>query len=280
MPAKIRNKIKPTKVATKTENPHYAVVLKHVRSVKNNHARMIALTRSIDVMKSGYFDVKDQKTDPKPLLMEVDLLKKEVLMAKEAILATLGEKPIRIRLSIGVVLTATVTTGVVSTVVIGGANSSLDPSVCTEWSTMAALFDVYKCHGGEVVLAYVNPIPVGTAAVATADAQPVIGYDPETVTAANTLAVTQLAQHKLLEPLIQFSSLTVACPASGPVHRFRWRNSTLGTVGNIASSSSWNLVTAPVSAGRLLFYHVGNTVTAINVGSGIIYFDLEFRSRA
>jgi hypothetical protein len=283
MPAKaLKAKTKTKKVTDHklVEHPPYAVILKHVRSVKKTNARMIALTRSIDVMKSGYFDVKDQKTDPQPLLMEMELLKKEVAMAKEAILSSLGNKPIRMRLSTNIVLTATVTSGVVNTVIIGGSNSSLDPSLCTEWSSVTALFDAYKCHGGEVVIAYVNPIPAGTAAVATADSQPVIGYDPDTTTGANTLAMTQLAQHKMLEPLVQYSTVAIAAPASGPVHRFRWRNSSLQIVGNIAASDSWNLTSAPVSAGRILFYHVGNTVTAINVGTGVVYFDLEFRSRA
>lgn len=210
----------------------------------------------------------------------------EFEMARETMRAGLKDKPIRMRLSTGFVLTTTVTTGVTNTVNINGTSSAaLDPSQCTEWSTLAALFDEYKVMGGECVFNYTNPINGLPSASQTTNGLPVMAYETDNVTSAasSSLSLTQLSQHRIYEPLYQIGPGTgIGGPASGCTHRFPWHTSGGIVIGGTIGANpgrEWIVIPGVGASGQILFYHVGSVITAINTGAGLIYFDLEFRCR-
>jgi len=228
--------------------------------------------------KTDYFskDNKDTKTtDVAMLEQQLEMLIKEFDMLKATFRAGLGDKPIRMRLTSTLALTTTVTTGVTNTVVVGGGNGALNPNVCTEWATMVALFDEYKCTGGEAAFAYSNPASVvGTAL--TSNSMPVMAYDGDVAaSAASSISLTQASQHKILQ-----SSSTTGAYVTGLNKRFRWHVPKGVTIGSgVQPGTEWLLTSTPFAAGCLLFYHVGTVVTAIDTGAGFVYFDLEFRCR-
>lgn len=239
---------------------------------KTAHEKKMALA------KSGYFmDTKDNKTDLPSLQSLYDSLLREYQLAREAMRAGLKDRPIKLRLSVGMVLTTTITSGVTNTVDIGGnGNGKLDPTLCTEWSTIAALFDEYKVLGGEAEFLYMN---YQTTTTVISNNIPIMAYEVDNGVAASSLALTQSSQHKTFPPLVQAG--TVATGGSIPKHTFRWHvpKGTAIASATVAPGTEWISVALPLSAGYLQFYHVGAVVTATNTGAGWVYFDFEFRCR-
>ena len=283
-----RSKSGPAKRRVKSENgtrvafAHQGRIAGMVKDqiLKNLAPTVCALTaarKKAALGKSGYFDAKDVKTDLVALQKEVDQLEKEFALLKNTLRAGLGDRPIRMRLTASFVITTTVTTGVTNTVVINGSANKLDPSLTTEWSTMAALFDEYKCLGGEVVVVYANTISVGGSNAVTSNSLPVMAYDPDSSSpAASSLVLTQMSQHKILP------NITTGL-GNGPNHRFRWhvpRGTTIGAGSGGYPGTEWIVTGVSQGAGYLLFYHVGAGITAIDNGAGVVYFDLEFRCRS
>jgi len=257
-----------------------AVITKHLRTIGPVIKRLGLLSKQMEGIKLGYFDSKDKdnKTDPKAIQNEMDLLNKEIEMARDAIAAGLGDKPIKIRLSCGFVITTTVTSGVTNTVNIAGSGTAqLDPSQCSEWTTCAALFDAYRCHGGRAVFNYNNPI--GSGAI-TSDSLPVIGYEIDNVAATSSLALTQKSQHKILDASLTSGGGVSTVPASCVRHDFKWHLLPGIVLGSgDPGSGEWIATAGPSRVGFLQFYHLGTVITATNQGAGIIYFDLQFRAR-
>jgi len=245
-----------------------------VKSLKEAQRKM-ALT------KSQYFDAKDSKTDVVALQKEIEQLTKEYQLLRNTLRAGLGDRPIRMRISNNFSITTTVTSGVTNTVAMSGGTSELDPSLCTEWSALAGLFDEYRCFGGEFVLNYNNAISFLAATVV--DSFPVIGYDPDSTTSASSsLALTQLSQHKVLRVPVYASNLSSA-PAECVTHFMKWhvpRGIANSTGAVVPGSDEWITCSVPQGAGYLRFYHLGAVVTAQVTGAGIVYFDMEFRCRA
>ncbi len=250
--------------------------------------------KKLSLVKSGYFaDQKDQKG---PSLQDVqkenDNLVKELQLAVAAVKAGLGDRPIRMRLSVPFVITTTVTTGVTNTVTVGGGNNRVKPSDANEWSTCAALFEEYKMLGGEAVFGYANPVVLyaaGAFSNQTANNMlPTIAYDADDSTAATGVnSLTQLAQHEVLYPLMHGDEVVSATgvsatfgPREGCTHRFKFHiprgNLTDGTN---SAGTQWVAVPDAVPHGYLKFYHVGLCAAAKDTGAGILYYDVEFRCR-
>lgn len=284
-----RSKSGPAKRRVKSENgtrvvfAHQGRIAGMVKDqiLKNLAPTVGALTaarKKAALGKSGYFDAKDVKTDLVALQKEVDQLEKEFALLKNTLRAGLGDRPIRMRLTTSFVITTTVTTGVTNTVVINGSANKLDPSLTSEWSTMAALFDEYKCLGGEVVVVYGNTLAAVGSAPVTSNSLPVMAYDPDSSSAAaSSLVLTQMSQHKILP------NCSTTGVGDGLNHRFRWhvpRGTTIGAGSGGYPGTEWIVTGVTQGAGYLLFYHVGTGNTAIDNGAGVVYFDLEFRCRS
>lgn len=242
-------------------------------------------TKKLALAKGGYFDSKDSKIDLSALSKDVDQLTKEMQLAVAALRAGLGDRPIRMRLSATFVITTTVTSGVTNTVTLSGGSNLLEPVRCNEWTTMAALFEEYKCLGGEFVFNYKNSISSIITAGIGANSVPVIAYDADNSTAASSsVELTQAAQHKTLEVLVVDATNNYGFgPASAAHHRFRWhvpKGTSFSSPSVSVPGTEWIPVAAVQSHGVGKFYHVGNVVTAIDTGAGFVYFDLEFRCRA
>jgi hypothetical protein len=243
--------------------------------------------KKVLLAKTNYFnkDSKDVKSaDVSILEQQLENLNKEFELLKTTFRAGLKDRPIRLRLSAPVTITTTVTTGVTKTVVVGaGGNSLLNPTRCTEWSTVIALFDEYKCLGGEVVFVYINPVLYATSV--TSDSLPVMAYDVgDATTATSSIALTQQSQHKILPVVALFSAVNLQTSSTPNVkHSFRWHTPKGTVVPSVLTAfpgTEWIPCEAAGAAGSLLFYHIGTLITAIDSGSGVCYFDLEFRCRA
>jgi hypothetical protein len=237
--------------------------------------------KTVALAKSGYFSDKDSKTvDLKTTQGEYDNLVKEIQLAIGAIKAGLGDRPIRLKLSQSFTLTATVTTGVVTTWAIGGGNNRFTPGDASEWSSVAALFDEVKVLGGHLTLTY--PTYTASGGNQTADRIPTIGYDLDSSTAASSSEqICQLAQHEQLYGIWSFGSPAVAIML--PNHHFRWHTPSATVVSVDNPGKGW--VACPDVTGftqvfgYMKFYHVQTIVTATAVGAGIIYYEIEVRCR-
>jgi len=214
------------------------------------------------------------------------MLLKEIKLAAGAVRAGLGDRPVRMKLTCGFVITTTITSGVTNTVTIGGISNSLNPSNCTEWNTCAALFEEARCFGGEVEFVYLNPVNSDGKTSLIENNIPTIAYDADDNTAAtSSLALTQASQHRTIDVWGVMGTGSFPANTMNPMmHRFRW-HVPKGVVSPNTSNTSqpgteWFPIAAVPGMGWLKFYHVGSLATAINSGVGRIYFDLEFRCRS
>jgi hypothetical protein len=180
-------------------------------------------------------------------------------------------KPQRLWLPVPFVNTATVTSGVVNTVI------SVDPSTVTESSSLATLYDECRVHQARVRLNYQN---VAAPNPSVDGSMLVVGYDPASATALTSVANgCELSLHKLFG--VEFAALGGSTPTmhEGNPYVFDFKvpkgvllESGFGDGGYVPTGTS-------VSYGYLKFFHIGNIITAINVGGGIMYLDVEYRSR-
>lgn len=232
-------------------------------------------------------ELKDEKNENVIIeqLQELyDTACQEFEVARNALRAGLGTRPVRIQLTSKFVITTTVTTGVTRTVDInGGGTGALSPKDATEYSSIAAIFDEVKTTHGKCEFIYINTVAAnGTTSAVTTDSLPVIAYDPSTSSPAisATSDGVQFAQHMLFNPL---TGTTTGNSANGCKHTFPWRvppgvtsaNGTQSIVGTQWQSVEGTLL--PV--GGIVFYHVGTCVTATNTGAGFVYYENEFRCR-
>jgi len=248
--------------------------------------------KGLALAKSGYFsNSKDSKVDVPSLQKENDQLIKEIQLAVGAIKAGLKDKPIKMRLSAIFVITTTVTTGVTNTLTIGGSNSALNPSYCTEWTTITALFDEYKMLGGQTDFIYgnINAAPESGAPNWTSDCVPIMAYDCDDQTApTSSILLTQSSQHKTFNPGQKILGAAGAIVGGGQGethHKFHFHipRGDVDPVTNggilVAPGTQWQSCGTPLTHGFLKFYHLGSVVTAKDTGAGFVYFDLEFRCR-
>lgn len=263
-------------------------VIKHIALVKPILKSLNDATKRLSLAKTGYFaDSKDSKADLPSMQKEVDTLTKELKLLKDAFRAGLGDSPIKMRLTMPMVLTTTVTTGVTNSVQMGGS-SSINPVNLTEWSSISALFDEAKFFGGECLFVYDN-FSQGSATYGllptTPNIMPAIGYTAEAAagSAASTDAIMQLAQHKVLPNcLYTGTSYNFTFPHSAN-HKFKWhipRGTVISGNAGILPGTEWQVIAATMgNLGMIQFYHVGVCITADVTGAGNAYINCEFRCR-
>jgi len=284
--------------AVKMEKEKYDVKLTNIKkdnlyilSQKCNH-KWSGASEGKCIMGCGLMlkDFNSQKDEKGVMIQPIedlqklyDIVCKEWEMARDALRAGLGDRPIRMKITHNFVITTTVTTGVTNTVTCSGGNNGLNPGLATEWSTLAALFDEYRLFGGHLDFVYKNQIAVNLLQAVTSNSLPVIGFDEDNATSAvSSLGLTQLSQHKILTPMAGGSDEKIS--PSGPIHhQFHWHQpkGVVQAPGQTFNpGNGWYDVVAVGAGGDTKFYHVGTEITAVNTGAGIVYFDVEFRCRS
>ncbi len=241
----------------------------------------VASTRKMlaaNPLKNGWFGV-DSKGN------ETDLFKKEFSLMRQSARAMFGNRPIRFLTPTTFIITTTVTSGVTQTVDVGSAGTGqILPSGMAEWSSLSALFDEVKVHGGVVDFIYDNPVGPTTNSK-TVLMRPVIAFDPSDSTVlSSTTAGMEMAQHKTLP--IQAASAALGSNTAvygGIHHKFAFRVPPQPVVNNNGAfvGDAWQAVNGtPTAVGAIKFYHVGSVITAINTGAGHILLDVSFRCKA
>ncbi len=257
-----------------------------VRAIAPLVKKKSELGKQLTLIKNGYFaaDSKDSK-DTTGLQQQVDNLTKEIQLAVSAVKAGLGDRPIRLRLTAAFALTATVTSGVVNTVTIGGsATGRINPGQdSSEWSAVSSLFDEVKVLGGHITFTYTNSVPTTAATQVNnaGDPLPIIGYDVDSTSVVGSVAMAQLSQHKAIAPLVTGSgAATITSPT---LHTFKYhipRGTAVDLANSVIPGTEWQSVQQMDNVGYIKFYHVGVTTTAVTVGNGVHYYDVELRCRA
>lgn len=162
-----------------------------------------------------------------------------------------------------------------------------------EWAGIAALYDEYKVHGGEVAWGATYQTPPGANSVDAMHC--VIGYDPvDGGVLSGVRAGTELGQHQLKTAQATGPSATTSAGvsmsfghASGEPYRFKFE--TQPVTAFAASSSavvlavgSWKIINASGSNqpdGYLKFYGTSDNANPVTCFDGIVYLDVSFRSR-
>ena len=239
--------------------------------------------------------VKETEVDEKaPIkLKETDDLKslydmvcKEFDIARTTMRAGLGNRPIKMKLTMAFKLTTTVTSGVTNTVTCGGITTGIRIDQTNEFSNLSSLFDEVKVTGGYVDFLYENPVQVPNSSTGIGKLttnMPCIAFDPTDATAAlSVAALSEYAQHKYLSPLIYSTTSTpLSCPAEGMKHHFEWHLPKGFMEGATFAGDQWIDMadSTGFAFGMIKFYHVGVVTTATDTGSGIIHLMTEFRCR-
>jgi len=273
---KSRNK-KPVKLAQfEAENGGF---IKMYKDTQRSHS--LALKKNSLVRSSYFSDTKDAKSSVAiaDSDKEVELLKANLDMARNAIKSGLKDRPIRIRLVAPFTITTTVTSGVTNTLKINGlASGAIDPSYMTEWGSFAGLFDEYKVLGGEMVFTYANP---SRYPVVSNDQLVTMAYDSDSGTSASVSSLCEHSQHKSFNNAQMITGPSMM-NAAQTVHRFNFhipRGTAAGGAASIVPGTQWVVTGGPQPCGYILFYHVGLSIAAEITGAGTCYLDTEFRCR-
>jgi len=250
-----------------------------------HHAKLMAKVAAVGKLSAGWFSVgKDTKLEDPAIALSAEL-KDFTAFARGAIGQNLGLKPIAMVLPVTTTFAATVTTGIVNSIL----NVAVSDS--PEWTSIQALFDEYKFHKGVFrydVIAPTNTIVLGTSSIGTSAACG-IGYDPADNTAATDIRdILQLSQHKQLFPRI------IATPTVGTyvgvfgrndcepnVFKFKVEDVAIVTnSGGTGAVGMWKSTQlASFTDGYLKPYYLSGHSTAVNAIIGTLYYHVSLRSR-
>jgi hypothetical protein len=264
---KTEKKTQKNKIIKKVKPVHVRV---HLRALRD----LISRSKSTATREKGWLSVDSKGNTGEDAT--VQLLKKEFAFIRGAARAAIGNRPFRTTAPMTFTLTATVTSGIVNTVLTGGT-TTVSPTNITEQTSFASIFDEVKVHGGLVDFLYANPHPVGTL---NADARPVIGFDPTDATVAtNTNEMCQLQHHKTMD--VGVVNAGGMLPPSGNHHRFSFviPKGDMIEVSSAFVADVWQDMSNAQAVGAIKFYHIGSAVTAIIVGTGQLMLDMSFRCR-
>jgi hypothetical protein len=223
-----------------------------------------------------YF-AKDSK-DSKPCESDTTkLLTREYQLLVGSVRNIVGLKPMQITLRIPFTLTATVTTGVVNTTV------SMVPGSSGEFSSLAAIFNEYKCHSGEIeFVSYLRSLyAIGAAAATLNSSALALVYDADSTALTSVIGATEYLQHKLY-PVGQ-QAASGALPMTHETLKFPFRVTPgigTDTVSGSVESGQWSPTSSSTATyGFIKSYFVGAEVTAIAVVQGVAHLHCEFRIR-
>lgn len=162
----------------------------------------------------------------------------------------------------------------------------------TEWAAIAALYDEYKVHGGEVAWANTYQTPAGAN---TVDAMGcVIAYDPvDSAALTGVRNGTELAQHQLKFAQATAPAATTSAAismsfgrANGEPYRFKFAPQAAfagaSTTSVQAAPGQWKQIAVAGSNGNdgwLKYYGTSDNANAVLCVTGIVYVDVSFRAR-
>lgn len=236
---------------------------------------------------TGSFPVDKKMVNLPPPLTE------ELKAMRSFIRAGLGNEPIHLQLPANLTIVTTVTSGVVNAVLIQGSNDHVDLQNWPEYSSVLALFDEAKYMHGKLEFIYNQGENAPATGSQTGNALCYIGYDPaDNTTATSANGITQLAQHKPINPMIAPATSTtettnVTCLTVNPIHTFKF-NVPEGVMDSGATSTNqlvgrqWFSIDNTIGCGYIKIYHAPTTpliVTAVNAGGGQIFINIMVRCR-
>jgi len=212
------------------------------------------------------------KADPS----RVNAIDTELSAIKQTMTTMLGGESFRVTLPqiFDAYCVATVTTGVVNNV------CTINPTGCTEFATLAALFDEYRERGITVI--HKNPLILNTLVSASGGSvnttYRVTACDPTDNTAMTSVdAGLQHGVHELLS--LAHGNLLVQIPLLAWEIRLP-KDTVFVSGGTMAlAQDTWMAANFPVPYCFLKHYTVQAITTAITVESAIVQHILEFRIR-
>jgi hypothetical protein len=218
--------------------------------------------------KSG---AKDEESDT------TKLLKTELSLLSQSVRTSVGARPMRVTIRIPFTLTATVTTGVVNSTV------SIIPGSSGEFSSLAGIFNEYKCLSGEVQFAHFirASYAIGVTAATLNTSALALCYDADSTALTSVVNATEYAQHALFPLGQQGGSITTTCDRHLFTYGFRVTPGVgVDTVSGSVESGAW----APTSSTTTTFgfiksYCVATEVVALAVAQGVVHLHCEFRIR-
>lgn len=287
--AKMAPQVRP-KLDTRTIIHMGRLVLKRKTALEGAKAAVVKMTEP----PKGFIMVPDSKAPPMPTTENIgalqELYEAELKVARQAIGSMFGSKPIRFMLPSPGVWNSTVTTGVVDAVF------TLDASLATEWSSLAAIFDEYRFAGGHFDFSVTCPSLVtvmGTSALSSA-AVLGFGFDPSDATVAASIGtIAQLEQHKLFFPRLLATSASATANSytavfnntNGRPMTFRWKTGEAASFtgnGGAVGVGDWKATQGNVSSfpdGVIKPYWSSGQSLAAVVIVGVYYWEIHFRMR-
>jgi hypothetical protein len=264
-------KVKPSSGVTEKRTIPQLVEASRVLIAK----RVSTQQQKVEFMRKYVTVTVDAKVDTSPFDDTLKLLDLEISMLKNAVRSVQGMKPFRINL-----FEENTFNSNGSGVTLGSL--TVDPSLLTEFASLAALFDEYKCVSG-VYHFSVNDWNVSTASV---NSQGVVAYDPSdggVPTSTVSLAAKQQMQ------IVAFGTVNAGATAPTHVHsaplKFEWKvpPGVFVPAGATASegSSNWQPTTTSNGYqpyGWIKFAKVGGH-NSTNQISGMQVYHVDFRCR-
>jgi len=234
-------------------------------------------------------DVKGQSSTPYD--DKLALIESELKVARSSIRAGLGDKPFKIILPVFKNM-ITGTSGGLQDV------SPVDPSVATEFASLAALFDEYKCIGGEVHFNVNGLMPVATVSATLDSPMLVMIYDPVDATGITDIADGCQLEQKTIVPITCCAAAAgTVLPTNGlgpnqaKIHKFKFhvpKQETLifSAAGALVTGNGWQ---ATITGSSLKPYGycqswarsflMNGAATPTYVVSAMTYLHCEFRCR-
>ncbi len=225
----------------------------------------------------------DDKQDVKLLQSRLAQYDAQVSLARSALVKITGNKPLRITLPVSFTM-STNSSGLLTAVL------NVDPTAAVEFTTLAALFDEYKCLGGQLRfnITAVSPSYSGTAPSAD-NCMAVVAFDPaEGAPLTSVRNGTELAHHKLYGTMATNNATGVSYSSfkHDPLS-FQYRvpsGITEGVVSNVQylTGGGWypTISTATTMYWGYIKTYTQTSYTAATVAvAGVHYYDLEFRCR-
>jgi len=259
----VKAKLHP-RLSTQVHPSQLMTMLDRFRSLHRVHLNKVPLAAS-----SNWFGVDKKSMDVKPLLSD------ELVTMRGIMRTAFGNKPVAIKMVAAFSLTATVTTGVITTVAIGVASGRIQSSDFSENSSLLALFDEVKIDNGMVEFALYASNPAGGAG-APASTLNRIAFDPTDGTVVGSaVALAELAQSKPI-PV----AYTGATGGDGPLHRFSFDVPPADVVGSTATvGRAWQDASAVLPVGYIKYYGVSSVITAVPVADGVCSIHTYWRCR-
>jgi hypothetical protein len=198
-----------------------------------------------------------------------------------------GLKPLRLRMPYSFLLSCA------SGGIISSAQAIAADANTAEWAGLLVLYDEYRVLGGVVKYQTTYQTPAGANTIDALFC--CLAYDPVDGSApAGVRQLCEQSQHHLLcgqATSTVANSVNISCTfgaATGKPHQLRFRTppvaslalTSSGTVNSAAGQwKKMNNATTNIGDGWLKFYGTSDNANVVTCITGIVYLDVEFRSR-